>query len=216
VATLTDQIDALLPQTQCRRCGYPDCRAYANAIATGETDINRCPPGGEEAIRALAELIHQARKPLDPGVGTFTPGTVALIDEPLCIGCTKCIQACPVDAIVGAAKQMHTVIEALCTGCELCIPPCPVDCIHMQPATASTSGIDLPATDSGRADYFRARYRNRNSRLERYRLERQVRHPETRLGNAPELVERRKAEIAAAVERVRAKRSRQEPKKHES
>lgn len=209
MTTLADKIDNLLPQTQCQRCGYPDCHAYAEAIAAHQTDINRCPPGRDDTIRALAELTHLARKPLDPGVGTFTPGVVALIDEPQCIGCTKCIQACPVDAIVGAAKQMHTVIEALCTGCELCIPPCPVDCIEMQPATDATRGVALPGTGSGRADYFRTRYRNRNSRLERNRLERQSRQPETRLGNAPELIERRKAEIAAAVERVRAKRAQQ-------
>ncbi|HEX7130359.1 MAG TPA: electron transport complex subunit RsxB [Rhodanobacteraceae bacterium] len=133
-ATLADRIDALLPQTQCTRCGYPACRPYAEAIARGEAPINRCPPGGEAGIRALAVLTGQPVLPLDPACGDPMPPQVAFIDEDACIGCTKCIQACPVDAIVGASKWMHTVIPELCTGCELCIPPCPVDCIAMLPA----------------------------------------------------------------------------------
>ncbi|HET7395178.1 MAG TPA: RnfABCDGE type electron transport complex subunit B [Gammaproteobacteria bacterium] len=213
MTALADRIDALLPQTQCQRCGYPDCRAYAEAIASDETEINRCPPGGVDTIQSLAELTGRKLKPLDPGLGEFRPDTVAFIDEPLCIGCTKCIQACPVDAIVGAAKQMHTVIESLCTGCELCIPPCPVDCIRMQPAIAATDGIEVPATGQTRADFFRTRYRSRSARLERSKLERQSRRRETRLGNSPDIVARRKAEIAAAVERVRARRARQGSKK---
>jgi len=143
----------LLPQTQCRRCGYRDCRAYAEAVAGRETGINRCSPGGEETIRALAEITHRAPEPLDPTLSQSLPGTVAFIDEALCIGCTKCIQACPVDAIVGAPKLMHTVIEALCTGCELCLPPCPVDCIYMQPARGATEGIAVPAANPARADF---------------------------------------------------------------
>jgi electron transport complex protein RnfB len=132
--SLAERIDALLPQTQCTRCGYPACRPYAEAIARGEAPINRCPPGGDAGIRALAVLTGQPVQPLDPACGAEMPPQVASIDEDACIGCTKCIQACPVDAIVGASKLMHTVIPQLCTGCELCIPPCPVDCIAMLPA----------------------------------------------------------------------------------
>lgn len=210
--TLADRIDALLPQTQCRRCGYPDCRAYAEAVANGDTPINRCPPGGEETIAKLAALTGCAPKSLDPSVGEFIPGTVAFIDEALCIGCTKCIQACPVDAIVGAPKQMHTVIEALCTGCELCLPPCPVDCISMQPAHGTTEGLIVPAAGKARADFFRERYRTCNARLARDKAERRERLQSKGItnGTAGELIARRKADIAAAVGRVRARRARQQ------
>jgi len=146
---LVDQIDALLPQTQCGQCTYPGCRPYAKAIADGEADINQCPPGGETTIIALADLLGRDPKPLNPEHGVEQPKTVAVIDEETCIGCTLCIQACPVDAILGAAKQMHTVIESECTGCDLCVPPCPVDCITMVPLK---SGLDnwkwsFPETD---------------------------------------------------------------------
>ncbi len=130
---LVDKIDSILPQTQCGQCGYPGCRPYATAIANGEADINQCPPGGEEGIRNLADLLGREIKPLDEEHGVEKPKAVAVIDEQTCIGCTLCIQACPVDAIVGAAKQMHTVVEKECTGCELCVAPCPVDCITMEP-----------------------------------------------------------------------------------
>ena len=133
IAALTDRIDALLPQTQCRRCLYPACRPYAEAIARGEAEINRCPPGGEAGIRALAKLLGKPVLPLDPAHGVEAPRVVALIREAECIGCTKCIQACPVDAIVGGPKSMHTVLADYCTGCELCLPPCPVDCIDLVP-----------------------------------------------------------------------------------
>ncbi len=126
-----DAIDTLLPQTQCGQCGYAGCRPYAAAMAAGEADINQCPPGGERTIRALARLLDRPRKPLNPDNGVEKPMRLALIDEARCIGCTLCIQACPVDAIVGAAKLMHTVVIAECTGCELCLPPCPVDCIDL-------------------------------------------------------------------------------------
>lgn len=129
---LVQKIDAILPQTQCGQCGFPGCKPYATAIANGEADINQCPPGGEEGIHKLAELLGVDPKPLNAEHGVPKPKSVAIIDEELCIGCTLCIQACPVDAILGAAKHMHTIIEKECTGCELCIPPCPVDCIHMQ------------------------------------------------------------------------------------
>jgi len=126
-----DQIEAILPQTQCGQCNYPGCRPYAEAIASGEAGINQCPPGGEPGIKALADLLGIESIPLNPENGEEKPKAVAVIDELACIGCTLCIQACPVDAILGASKQMHTVIESECTGCDLCLPPCPVDCIEM-------------------------------------------------------------------------------------
>ncbi len=129
---LVDKIDAILPQTQCGQCGHPGCKPYATAIANGEADINQCPPGGEEGIRKLADLLGREFKPLNAENGAEKPKSVAFIDENTCIGCTLCIQACPVDAISGAAKQMHTIIAPLCTGCELCLAPCPVDCISMK------------------------------------------------------------------------------------
>lgn len=131
--SLTQRINAVLPQTQCTRCGYEACLPYAEAIALNNEAINRCPPGGDAGIAALAELTEQPLQALDPDCGTYTQPTVAIIDEEHCIGCTLCIQACPVDAIVGANKLMHTVLSNRCTGCDLCIAPCPVDCIHMEP-----------------------------------------------------------------------------------
>lgn len=154
---ITDQICDLLPQTQCGQCGYPGCRPYAEAIASGER-INRCPPGGESTIQALANLLDVEPLPLDEEVGVEKPKSVAVIREAECIGCTKCIQACPVDAILGAAKQMHTVIASECTGCDLCVEPCPVDCIDMVeiPVTLKTwhwqnpaKAADIIATDGG-------------------------------------------------------------------
>jgi electron transport complex protein RnfB len=128
------RIDALLPQTQCTRCGYGGCRPYAEAIASGAAPINQCPPGGAATIRALAELLGRAALPLNPANGREAAPTVAWIDEARCIGCAKCLAPCPVDAIVGAPKYLHTVIAERCTGCELCIPPCPVDCIELRDA----------------------------------------------------------------------------------
>lgn len=144
-AGLADRIDAALPQTQCTRCGYPACRPYAEAVARGEAAINRCPPGGAEGVRTLARITGQPVLPLDPECGVEAPVAVALIDEDACIGCTKCIQACPVDAIVGASKLMHTVVADLCTGCELCVPPCPVDCIAMIPLDRDPERLPRPA-----------------------------------------------------------------------
>jgi electron transport complex protein RnfB len=199
VATV-EAIDALLPQTQCQRCGYPDCRAYAQALAQSETDIDRCPPGGEETIASLAGLLHLSVKALDPAVGSFEPGTVAVIEEPLCIGCTKCIQACPVDAITGAQKQMHTVIEALCTGCGLCLPPCPVDCIELDPAQGVTQGLEgwhFPMSGAERAAALRERY----GLFKQRRLD-----DEQRRAAAMDTKAHHQAEIAAALARVRAQR----------
>jgi electron transport complex protein RnfB len=141
---VVDQVDALLPQTQCGQCSFAGCRPYAEAIVEGRADINQCPPGGEQTIRALADLLSLEPKPLNPENGEEKPATVALIDEETCIGCTLCIQACPVDAIVGGPKQMHTVIAAECTGCDLCLEPCPVDCIAMIPARTGLAAWSWP------------------------------------------------------------------------
>jgi electron transport complex protein RnfB len=139
--SLVERIDALLPQTQCAQCRYPGCRPYAAAIASGEAQIDRCPPGGETTVRALAELLGREPRPVDPQYGPTRPPLVARIDEDRCIGCALCLPACPVDAIVGAPRFMHTVIESQCTGCELCLPPCPVDCIRMLPLAAVAPAV---------------------------------------------------------------------------
>jgi Na+-translocating ferredoxin:NAD+ oxidoreductase subunit B len=152
---LAAAIDAALPQTQCARCGYPDCLSYARAIAQGQADINQCPPGGAEGVQRLAALTGRPTSPLNPSNGQEGPRNVAFIDETWCIGCTLCIKACPVDCIVGTSKRMHTVIESLCTGCELCIPVCPVDCIHLEPVTQSTGWA---AWSSQQAQQARERY----------------------------------------------------------
>jgi electron transport complex protein RnfB len=141
---VVDQIDALLPQTQCGQCSYAGCRPYAEAIAAGEAEINRCPPGGEETMIALADLLGRDPVPLENQEAAEKPKAVARIIEKDCIGCTLCIQACPVDAILGAAKQMHTVIAEECTGCELCLPPCPVECIVMEPVAATPETWQWP------------------------------------------------------------------------
>jgi electron transport complex protein RnfB len=165
---LVRRLDALLPQTQCTKCGYAGCLPYAEAMAAGEADINQCPPGGDATIAELASALRREAKPLNPDNGPFRPPQVAVIEEAACIGCTKCIQACPVDAIVGASKLMHTVIADWCTGCELCLPPCPVDCIALVPAAV------LPQPDlsrhrhASRAVRLSRDERERASRLERY------------------------------------------------
>jgi electron transport complex protein RnfB len=159
-------IDALLPQTQCTKCGYAGCLPYAEAIAAGAADINQCPPGGETGVRKLAALLGREPKPLDPAHGGERRRAVANIDETRCIGCTLCIKACPVDAIVGAPKLMHTVIAALCTGCDLCLPPCPVDCIDMRPVPDAQS-----AWTDAMAQAARARFHFRRLRLAREGME---------------------------------------------
>lgn len=163
-SSLVDRIDALLPQTQCTQCGYEGCRPYAHAIAHEGEAINRCPPGGQAGVAELARLLSRPELPLDESCGRHEPLHLAVIDESHCIGCTLCIQACPVDAIVGANKLMHTVIADQCTGCGLCLPPCPVDCITMQPA-----GYEWAAEHAAQA---RSNHQGRQSRL-------QALHPET-------------------------------------
>jgi electron transport complex protein RnfB len=151
--SLADDIDALLPQTQCARCGYPGCAPYARAIAAGEAEINQCPPGGAATIAALARLLARPPLPLNPHHGSEGPELVALIDEALCIGCAKCLPPCPVDAILGAKQRMHTVLASLCTGCELCVAPCPVDCIRMMPRASLPAAPPAPAAADNRARF---------------------------------------------------------------
>lgn len=157
-STLAEQIDALLPQTQCRKCGFQGCRPYAEALAAGSADINQCPPGGELGIRKLAALLGVAAKPLDPAYGVERPRQVAVISEADCIGCTKCLPPCPTDAILGSSKHMHTVIASECTGCELCVAPCPVNCISMQAAADTTWTVE-------NAKHSRRRFQAKNRRL---------------------------------------------------
>lgn len=164
---LVDAIDQILPQTQCRRCGFDGCRPYAEALARGESAINRCPPGGDTGVQRLSILLNRAPLPIDPDCGPADlPRRIARIIEADCIGCTLCIQACPVDAIIGAPKRMHTVIAEHCTGCELCIPPCPVDCITLEAIAGD------PSWDKVHADDARQRYQRRKARLTRREIER--------------------------------------------
>jgi len=160
---LKHQILAILPQTQCTRCGFPDCAAYAEAIALDEADINQCPPGGQEGIERIAALTGRSVAPLNLLNGTETPRNVAWIDEAWCIGCTLCIAACPTDAIVGSNKQMHTIIENSCTGCELCLPVCPVDCIHLENVSGHHTGWQ--AWSQELADQAKDRYAQKQMRM---------------------------------------------------
>lgn len=181
ISALAARIDALLPQTQCQRCGYPACKPYAEAIARSEADINQCPPGGTAGIHRLASLLGREFKPLSPEHGSEGPRQVAIIDEAACIGCTLCIKACPVDAISGANKLMHTVIADHCTGCELCLPPCPVDCIALvaapQPEDSRASIQDFAMTqaEQSAADAARHRYQFHLFRVAREQHEREQR-----------------------------------------
>ena len=210
-----EQIDALLPQTQCTRCGYPDCRAYAQAIAGGEAGINQCPPGGAEGIARLAALTGLPPTVLDPARGQEGPRMLAVIDEAWCIGCTLCIKACPVDCIVGGHKRMHTVIESQCTGCELCVPVCPVDCIALENVSGERTGwaawSPAAAADARERYEFTSWRRKRDAgehveRLEMKAQDKLARLPElTRHASAAEL-ERKRAVIEAALARARARR----------
>jgi electron transport complex protein RnfB len=165
--SLLDQIDALLPQTQCTRCGYDSCRAYAQALAAGASAINRCPPGGAAGIEALAALLDRAVLPLDASCGGEADAGVAFIDQDACIGCARCLPACPVDAIIGAQRYLHTVLERDCNGCELCIASCPVDCIVMRPRAA---GGSAPAAAENRGRYQRHLARAQRDTAERSAL----------------------------------------------
>lgn len=211
---LADRLDAALPQTQCTRCGYPDCRGYAEAMARGEADINRCPPGGAEGIVRLAAIAGRAPRPLDPDCGHEGPLALAVIDEAWCIGCTLCIKACPVDCIVGAAKQMHSVIASQCTGCELCVPACPVDCIAMVPASGERTG--WAAWSAAQADASRERYRRRRERLQRDAQDAAARRADRMEHKLADLerdssitdrdeLDRKRAIIEAAIARARAR-----------
>ena len=205
-----EEIDALLPQTQCTRCGYDGCRPYAEAVASGEADINRCPPGGEAPMRRLAAATGREPKPIDPECGAVPEPAVAYIREAECIGCTRCIQVCPVDAIVGAAKQMHTVIADECTGCELCLPACPVDCIDMPPAAPGEGQVRWPPEtddDRERAERARRRFFARNARLARETEERRARRERRKAALRDKTAGDRKAEIAAAIARARRKKA---------
>jgi H+/Na+-translocating ferredoxin:NAD+ oxidoreductase subunit B len=203
--SLVARVDAILPQTQCTKCGYPGCEPYARAVATGAAGINQCPPGGDGVIRQLAGLLGRSYVPLDPARGVEQPRHVARIDEPRCIGCTLCIQACPVDAIVGAAQQTHTVVVELCTGCDLCVAPCPVDCIVMVPATGSDADWTRPRMDAAREQFDRRKHRLARDKSERAAV---AAARKSRSGTAGALSrESKRADIRAAVERVRARRA---------
>ncbi|MFZ5551160.1 MAG: electron transport complex subunit RsxB [Pseudomonadota bacterium] len=215
-AALAEALNAALPQTQCTRCGYPDCHAYASAIATGEAGINQCPPGGAEGIARLAALTGRPVQPLNPVHGHEAPRGIAFIDEAWCIGCTLCIKACPVDCIVGAPKKMHTVVEADCTGCELCLPACPVDCIVMEPVTGTRTG--WAAWSAAEAAQARQRYAFRQMRVARDKRENDERlaakaaHKLADLPNQtrdtdPATLDRKRAVIEAALARARAQRA---------
>jgi len=201
-----EAIDAWLPQTQCTRCSYPRCRAYAEAIASGGADFNQCPPGGEVTIAALAQLLGTIPKPLNPAFGPRTPRQRAVIDEPACIGCRKCLDVCPVDAILGARKLMHTVLDAECNGCALCLPACPVDCIALVTVMPQAdSGSPWPEYTRAEVERWRVRTETRLARLKK-----KIKAPRAvRTASAPRTNERERmrAEIQAAVARVRAKKS---------
>ena len=211
---LAARIEDALPQTQCTRCGYPDCHGYAQAIAQREAEINRCPPGGAEGIRRLAAITGRLAQPLSAEHGVEGPRRLAVIDEAWCIGCTLCIKACPVDCIVGAPKRMHTVIDALCTGCELCVPVCPVDCIAMDDVTSPTTGWQ--AWSEPLAAQARTRYALHQQRIARETTEHdaamaqraadKLAHLEhhSRIDD-PAALQRKRAVVEAALARVRVK-----------
>jgi len=209
------RIDDALPQTQCTRCGYPDCAHYAEAIAAGQAAINQCPPGGAEGIERLAAITGQPAAPLNPANGIEGPLTLAVIDEAWCIGCTLCIKACPADAIVGSNKLMHTVIEPYCTGCELCLPVCPVDCISLQVVSGERTGWQ--AWTAALAEQGRERYQQRTERLAREQIEHErllqakAEMKRSDLGahsrhTDPATLDNKRAVIEAALSRARAQR----------
>ena len=222
---LANRLEDILPQTQCTKCSYPDCRAYAEAMATGEALPNRCPPGGVEGIQRLSAILtpifpqdaFDLHPKIDPECGIERPRPVALIDSKTCIGCTLCIQACPVDAIVGASKQMHVVLTDWCTGCDLCIPPCPVDCITMIDVTGNKTGWDAWSPEL--AQMSRSRYEARDARLDREQRDNDDRLAKKAAAkllavnaetpNSQEALkeqERKRAIIAAAIARAQQKK----------
>jgi electron transport complex protein RnfB len=212
---LVGRIHDALPQTQCKRCGFPDCLGYAQAVAIGEADINQCPPGGAEGVERLAAITGRPPKPIDPDFGAEGPRTLAFVDEDWCIGCTLCIAACPVDAIVGANKRMHTVIEAHCTGCELCLPVCPVDCIPLVNVSAEATGWQAWSLEQ--AQQARRRYALRTVRLQREAQEHAERlqaKAEQKVSDIaghsqhtdPAVLAKKRAVIESVLERARAKR----------
>ncbi|MEJ7932283.1 electron transport complex subunit RsxB [Ramlibacter sp. AN1015] len=215
MSPLARRIHATLPQTQCTRCGWPDCAGYAEAIVRGEADINQCPPGGAEGIERLACITGRPALPLDTQRGTEAPRTVAVIDEAWCIGCTLCLKACPTDAILGGNKHMHTVIEPWCTGCELCVPVCPVDCIELVNASGARTGWN--AWTPEQADTALRRYSARQQRLARTAREHEERLEDkarAKLADLPTAThgaegaeaDRKRAVIEAALARARARR----------
>ena len=216
LTSLAARLNAALPQTQCTRCGYPDCAAYAQAMASGEAAINQCPPGGAEGVQRLAAITGRPALPLNPANGTEGPRALAVIDENWCIGCTLCLKACPTDAIMGSNKMMHTVIEPWCTGCELCIPVCPVDCISLENVTGEKTGWDAWSqqdahTARTRYEFHALRYpRESAASAEAPQAEDQpALHAAPPLPNAQAgdgAAERKRAMIEAALERARAKR----------
>jgi electron transport complex protein RnfB len=208
---LVARIDAVLPQTQCTKCGQPGCRPYAEAIAAGQAEINQCPPGGQAGVAKIARVTGRDPLPLNPVHGIEQPVRVAVIDETLCIGCTLCIQACPVDAIVGATRRMHTVLADWCTGCDLCVPPCPMDCIAMVPVAPPR------AWSQADADTARHRHAQRSARLIRVRADNEARLAAKAVAKLDELdgrddlaraqIEQKKAVVQAAIDRARARRA---------
>jgi len=196
VSPLAGRIHAALPQTQCTRCGYPDCAAYAEAVADAGAAINQCPPGGAEGVARLAALTGRPTLPLNPVNGAEGPRSVAVIDEAWCIGCTLCLDACPVDAIVGGNKRMHTVLEARCTGCELCIPPCPVDCISLANVTGTRTGWDAWSPAQAQDALDRYEFHSARGNLEAPRSN----------DNPEEKTQARLSVIEAALARARARR----------
>lgn len=179
--SLVEQIEAILPQTQCQKCGYKGCNPYAQAISNNDADINQCPPGGQQGIKALAKLLAVEEKPLNEKFGIEKPRAVAVIIEKDCIGCTKCLPPCPVDAIIGSSKKMHTVIASECTGCELCIAPCPVDCIIMQPIVEDSESA---AWNQSKADHAKQKYQFKLQRLDKIELEKKQRLKKQKLALA--------------------------------
>ncbi len=214
LADLTERLNDALPQTQCTRCGYRDCRAYAGAMAEGSAGINQCPPGGADGIRRLAAITGQTARLLNPENGAEGPRALAVIDEAWCIGCTLCIKACPVDSIVGASKLMHTVVDPLCTGCELCIPVCPVDCISMVPVTGHRTGWQAwSAADATQAGERYAARTLRVSEELRENDERLAAKAQAKLADLashsritdPAVLAAKQAVIAAALQRAKAR-----------